>query len=79
MREFMVSFHSFRDIQEFAALCGKQPFRVLIGTDRYQVNASSLLGILSLNCRKPLKVTFQCGDEDFLRFSQAVSRFLANP
>ena len=79
MREFMVSFHSFRDIQEFAALCGKQPFRVLIGTDRYQVNASSLLGILSLNCRKPLRVTSQCGEEDFLRFFQEASRFLANP
>ena len=78
MREFTVCFHSFREIQEFTALCSKQPFRVLIGNDRYQVNASSLLGILSMNCRKPLKVAFQCNDEEFLRFTQAASRFLAD-
>ena len=78
MQEFTVCFHSFRDIQDFTALCGKQPFRVQIGNGRHQVNASSLLGILSLNCRKPLTVTFTCDQEELLRFTQAASRFLAD-
>jgi len=77
VREFMVCFHSFREIQEFVNLCAAQEFRVLIGSERYQVNATSLLGMLSLNCRKPQKVTMECTQEQYDRFRRQADRFLA--
>ena len=77
MREFTVCFHSFRDIQDFSRLCAAQEFRVLIGSDRYQVNATSLLGMFSLNCRKPQRVTMECTQEQYDRFRRQADRFLA--
>ena len=77
MRQFMVCFHSFRDIQEFVNLCSAQPFRVLVGSERYQVNATSLMGMFSLNCRRPQAVMMECTEEEFLAFRQAAGKFLA--
>ena len=76
MREFMVRFHSFRDIQDFAALCARQPFVIAVGNERYQVNATSLMGMFSLNCRKPQKVMFTCTEEEFAQFRREAERFL---
>ena len=77
MREFTVCFHSFRDIHDFVNLCGTQDFRVLVGTERYQVNATALLGMLSLNCRKPQRVCMECTQEQYDGFRRQAARFLA--
>ena len=76
MWEFMIRFHSFRDIQEFVELCSRQPFVVMVGNDRYQVNATSMMGMFSLNCRKPQKVMVTCTEEEFNQFRQNADRFL---
>jgi len=77
VRDFMVCFHSFRDIQEFVNLCTRQPFRVTVGSERYQVNATSLMGMFSLNCRRPQRVMMECTEEEFDRFRQEAQRFLS--
>ena len=77
MREFMVRFHSFRDIQDFTALCARQPFVIAVGNERYQVNATSLMGMFSLNCRKPQKVCVNCTEEELQQLLTVFHRFLA--
>jgi len=75
MREITVQFQSFRDVREFAQLAARQPFQITVGTDKYRVNATSVLGMFTLNCRRPLTASFACSEEDFLRFTGEADRF----
>ena len=76
VREFLVQFRSFRDIQDFVALASKQSVRLNVGNEWFRVNASSLMGMLALSCRSPQKVTVNCSDEEFQQLMTAFDRFL---
>lgn len=76
VQEFIVRFRSLRDIQEFVGLCSRQSFPVQVGGERYRVNATSFMGMFSLNCKKPLKVMVDCTEEEFQGFLRQVQRFL---
>lgn len=76
VREFMVHFGSFRDIQDFVALASKQSVKLCVGGDRFQVNATSFMGMFALNCRRPLKVTVSCTDEELETLLVTFDRFL---
>ncbi len=76
MREITVQFRSFRDVREFSALAARQGFPITLGTERYQVNAVSVLGMFTLNCRRPLTATFECSEEEFAAFLQEAEAFL---
>ena len=78
MHEFNVRFHSLRDVQDFVALASSQKLRLIIGSDRFQVNATSFMGIFALNCRKPQRVTVNCTEEEFQQLLNTFDRFLAN-
>lgn len=78
MHEFTVRFRSAREIQEFTAIAGQQNFPIRVGTERFQVNASSFMGIFALNCRKPLRVCAQCTQEEFEAFLTKIQPFLDN-
>ena len=78
MHEFNVRFHSLRDVQDFVALASSQKLRLIIGSDRFQVNATSFMGIFALNCRKPQRVTVNCTEEEFQQLLNTFDRFLVN-
>lgn len=73
----MVQFHSLRDVQDFVALASKQTLKLYVGGDRFQVNATSFMGLFALNCRKPLKVTVECSEEEFSQLLNSFKLFLA--
>ena len=75
MREFSVQFRSLRDIQEFVYLAAGQTLNLRVGTDRFQVNATSFMGMFALNCRKPLKVTVDCSQEELDNLLVMFDRF----
>ena len=77
MREFMVRFASFRDIQDFVALASKQTLTLRVGSDRFQVNATSFMGLFALNCRKPQRVSVECTEEELAALKVTFARFLA--
>lgn len=77
MREFNISVRSFRQVRDFVSLAMVQPFEVLVGNDRQQVNGKSFIGMFSLDHKRPLRVCVKCSDEEFGRFHQAVAQFLA--
>ena len=77
MHEFYVQFHSLQDVQDFTALAYSQEHRMKVGGETFQVNATSFMGILALNCRKPQRVTVTCPEEDLQQIKQDFSRFLA--
>lgn len=76
MYQFYVQFYSMRDVQDFVTLASKQPLRLIVGSDRFQVNATSFMGIFALNCRKPQKVTVDCTEEEFSQLKTTFERFL---
>ena len=76
MLEFKVRFRCLKDVQDFVALAGAQPFRLQVGSERFQVNATSFMGIFALNCRKPLRVCASCSEEEFAAFLEKADRFL---
>lgn len=77
MQEFYVQFRSLRDVMDFVTLASKQPHRLIVGSDRFQVNATSFMGLFTLNCRKPQKVTVDCTEEELVQLKTAFERFLA--
>ena len=76
MREFNIRVHSLRQVQDFVALAMVQPFEVLVGNDKQQVNGKSFIGMFSLDCRRPVRVRVKCTEEEFGRFRQQVAQFL---
>ena len=77
MRQFNICVRSFRQVQDFVALAMVQPFEVLVGNDKQQVNGKSFIGMFSLDYRRPLLVSVTCSDEEFGRFQQEAAQFLA--
>ena len=77
VREFMVRFRSFRDVQDFVALASKQNVKLLVGNDRFQANATSFMGMFALNCRSCQKVSVDCSEEEFAQLLTTFDRFLA--
>jgi phosphotransferase system HPr-like phosphotransfer protein len=73
----MVKFASFRDIQDFVALASKQPLKLCVGSDRFQVNATSFMGLFALNCRKPQRVMVDCDQEELAALKVTFEQFLA--
>jgi len=76
VREFMVQFRSFRDVQEFVALASKQSVMLYVGGDRFQVNATSFMGMFALNCRKAQRVSADCSEEELKALLDTFDRFL---
>ena len=77
MHEFYVQFLSLRDVQDFVSLASQQKHRLTVGNDRFQVNATSFMGMFALNCRNRQKVTVECSDEEFETLKVTFERFLA--
>lgn len=77
MRQFNICVRSFRQVQDFVALAMVQPFEVLVGNEKQQVNGKSFIGMFSLDYRRPLQVSVKCSDEEFGRFCKDAAQFLA--
>lgn len=76
MCEFHIQFRSFRDVLEFVNLASKQPQKLRVGGDWFQVNGTSFMGMLALNCRKAQKVTVDCSEEELATLLETFDRFL---
>lgn len=77
MHYFNINLHSFSQVQEFVSLAMVQPFEVLVGNDKQQINGKSFMGMFSLNYRDPVRVSVRCSDEEFSRFQTAAAQFIA--
>ena len=75
--EFNIRIRSFQEVQEFIKLATVQPFRVFLGNEFQSANATSFMGVVSLDHRRPLRVSADCGEEEFASFRKMAARFLA--
>ncbi len=77
MRQFQIHIYSAQQVKDFVALAMVQPFQVLVGNEKQQVNGKSFIGMFSLDYKKPVKVSVTCSDEEFGAFRQATNTLLA--
>ena len=77
MQEFRIRICSFEDVKEFIRLSTAQPFAVYVGNQRQTANATSYMGLLSLDLNSKLSVSCDCSDSEFLKFRQQSACFLA--
>jgi len=77
MQEFRIRIRSFEEIREFIRISTAQPFQVFIGNDRQTANATSYMGLVSLDHSGDLRVTSDCSDSEFQEFRRQSARFLA--
>ena len=76
MKEFHVRFRSLQEVHNFVSFASAQPHKLLVGNDLFQVNATSFMGLIVLNCRNTQKVTVDCTDEEFALLLQQAAPFL---
>ena len=77
MRQFNIAMGSFQQVQDFVRLAMGQPFDVLVGNERQNINGKDLMGMFSLDFRFPQRVTCTCTEEEFCRFHRQAAAFLA--
>ena len=77
MQEFRIRICSFEDVKEFIRLSTAQPFAVYVGNQRQRANATSYMGLASLDLSRELLVSSECSDSDFQEFRRQSARFLA--
>lgn len=76
MHQFYVRFTSLQDVQDFVNYASRESQRITVGNSHFQVNATSFMGLLALNCRNPLLVTVSCADEELQQLKTTFQRFL---
>lgn len=77
MHCFDIYIRSLRQVQEFVSLAMVQPFDVLVGNEKQQINGKGFIGMLSLDYRNPVRVSVKCSDEEFQRFHNEAAQFIA--
>ena len=77
MHQFNIKICSFSQVRDFVSLAMVQPFDVLVGTDKQQINGKSFMGMFSLDYNRPVRVSVRCSEEEFRSFHRAASEFLA--
>lgn len=76
MFEFDIVIRSFRQAQDFVQLAMAQPFPVRVDSDDYHINGKDIMGICSLDFSRPVRVSVNCSETEFLRFQQDAGRLL---
>lgn len=76
VREFTIRFYSFQDVQDFVAMATEYDFPIIVGTDRYQVNGTSFMGMFTLDYSRDLTVTVSCTEEEYQDLRRKADRFL---
>ncbi len=76
MLEFDIVLRSLKQVQEFVDLAMVQPFEVLVGNERQNINGKDLMGMFSLDYSNPVRVRVKCSPAEFSAFRSSVAGFL---
>ena len=76
MHHFLIRIASRSQIQAFVNLAMVQPFDVLVGNEKQQINGKSFMGMFSLDYKRPVRVSVCCSEEEFVRFHRDAARFI---
>ncbi|MCI1964798.1 MAG: HPr family phosphocarrier protein [Oscillospiraceae bacterium] len=68
---------SIEAVKKFVTLTNSYNFPINLATDRYKIDAKSIMGVFSLDLSKPLKIEVDSSNaDDFIR---KIQQFQCNP
>ena len=73
MKQFEIKLPLINDIKEFANIMSCHPYVVEAVSGRYKVDAKSIMGLLSLDLSKPIKINAYTDDD---KLKEELSRYL---
>ena len=79
MNSFYVHLDSISTVKQFNSSACAQPFDIDIISGRYTVDAKSIMGILSLDLDKPIRIEVHGTAEDGKTFYRKVESFVVTP
>lgn len=74
MKTYEIKIDTIEKVRDFVSLMVTLPYEADIISDRYVIDAKSVLGILSLDVSKPLKLAVH--SEDCAEFEEALRQFI---
>lgn len=78
MHEFMIHLGCVRDVEDFVAMSTAKPYPVFLDDGRHTVNGKSFMELFCLILTRPLRVSAQCSDEEFLQLREEAARFITD-
>ena len=75
MHSFTIQIRSLRQVQEFVSLATVQPFEVMVGNERQQIDGKNFIGMFCLDYSRPVRVSVRCSEEEFHRFRREAATF----
>ncbi len=60
MLEKMIMLDTIDSVRKFAEIASSKDYKIELESDKYIVNAKSIMGIFSLDLTKPIKMTAYC-------------------
>ena len=64
------------DVKKFVSLVSSFPFEVNLCTDKYKIDAKSIMGVFSLDLSEPITVEVdKCNEEEKKLFAQKIKDF----
>ena len=73
MKSFNVKISSIGDVKNFVNIVSKYDFDIDLISDRYVVDAKSIMGLFSLDLSKPIKINAYTNDD---KLKEELSRYL---
>lgn len=70
----MIQLNTINDVQELCNLAGKNQGDVMLTSGRFNVDAKSLMGIMSLNLSKPVELTAYSPFD--MAFTDGIKKFI---
>lgn len=77
MQTFFITLGSVSDVRQFVEAAMLQSCEIDVRSDRYLVNAKSIMGLFSLDLQRPIQVEFHGSEAESAAFSQSISPLLA--
>ena len=78
MQKFNISIHSFRQVETFVKLAAQQSFEVFAGNEHQNINGKDLMGMFSLDFSRPVQISVNCSENEFLRFRNEAVQLLVS-
>ena len=69
---------SINDVKNFVNIVNKYDFDIDLVSDRYVVDAKSIMGIFSIDLAKPIKIEVHGSEEELNTFRDAVKDYIVN-
>lgn len=75
MRTCNITLDTINDVKNFVSIVSKCPYEVDLISDRYTIDAKSIMGIFSLDLSKPIQMNIHADDCD--AFLAEIKAYLA--